>query len=80
MCLSKDCALKAIAVLAVAGILFSGYLSYQELFAASCGAGCPAPSTLPLGLPACVYGFAMYAIVLCLALTGLYYNPKKGRK
>jgi hypothetical protein len=54
----------------VAGTLFSGVLSYRELFGATALA-CPAPGapgTL-LGYPACVYGFFMF---LALAIvTGL---------
>jgi uncharacterized membrane protein len=57
-------------VLSVAGTLFSGVLSYRELFGATALA-CPAPGapgTL-LGYPACVYGFFMF---LALAIvTGL---------
>ena len=57
-------------VLSVAGTLFSGVLSYRELFGQTALA-CPAPGapgTL-LGYPACVYGFFMF---LALAIvTGL---------
>ncbi|HEX5037841.1 MAG TPA: hypothetical protein VFX30_11845 [bacterium] len=58
----------------MAGLLFSGYLSYQELFGpasrmegVSCGeAAFPIP-----GPPVCVYGFVMYAVILILSLLGL---------
>jgi len=57
-------------LLSVAGALFSGVLSYRELFGQTALA-CPspgAPGTL-LGYPACVYGFFMF---LALAIvTGL---------
>ena len=67
-----ESALKAILVLSIAGMLFSGYLSYYELFKKACPiGGC---SSL-LGLPACVYGFAMYIAVFAISLLGL-----KGRK
>ncbi len=61
--------LKIVLGLSIAGMLFSGYLSYSELFAKSCalGGGCTAVS----GVPACVYGFAMYAVVFVVALLGL---------
>ena len=62
--------LKIIAVLAAAGVLFSGFLSYTELFGGG-GAACGPVSTLILGLPACVYGFAMYIVVLAVALLSL---------
>lgn len=57
-------------LLSVVGVLFSGVLSYRELFGGSALA-CPAPGapgTL-LGYPACVYGFFVF---LALAIvTGL---------
>ena len=48
---------------------FSGYLSYTELFQKVCalGGGC----TSIIGLPSCVYGFVMYAIVFVISLFGL---------
>jgi len=66
-------ALKAILVISIAGMLFSGYLSYSELFANSCalGGGC---STVA-GIPSCVYGFAMYLVVFTISVLGL-----KGKK
>jgi hypothetical protein len=67
--MSKNKALKIILAISVAGMLFSGYLSYGELFAGVCplGGGCASV----IGLPACVYGFIMYLIVFCISLAGL---------
>lgn len=64
-------ALKWICGIALVGLLFSGYLSYKELFG-GCSAGCPtiAVNTV-FGYPACVYGFVMYAIVLLISGLGL---------
>lgn len=63
-------ALQLAFLLSVGGTLFSGVLSYRELFGGPALA-CPAPGapgTL-LGYPACVYGFFMF---LALAIvTGL---------
>ena len=81
--MKKQTALKTIFWISIAGMLFSGYLSYMELFAgktacgaATCGvATCGATATINLGLPACVYGFIMYAIVFIIALLGL--NARK---
>jgi len=67
--MKKQCALKVITGFAVAGVLFSGYLSYNELFGA-CTAGCSASGGI-FGLPACVYGLVMYACVLGFAIAGL---------
>jgi uncharacterized membrane protein len=48
----------------VAGILFSGYYSVNELLFPSC---LIPPCTYSLLLPSCVYGLAMYAIIAYLA-------------
>lgn len=64
--------LKAILALALGGVAFSGYLTYQELFA-SCTAGC-APvgeAGTILGYPPCLYGLVMYAAVASCAILGL---------
>ena len=62
--------LKAIAVLAAAGLLFSGYLSYNELFAGAAACGAPGGGLI-FGLPACVYGFFMYLVVFIIAVVSL---------
>jgi uncharacterized membrane protein len=71
--MKKECALKIILIISIAGLLFSGYLSYTELFAGFCGA-----SELGMGectnvfqIPACVYGFFMYLAVFIISLIGL---------
>lgn len=71
--MKKKSALWIIFGIAIAGLLFSGYLSYTELFAHFCGA-----AKLGLGtctnvfqIPACVYGFVMYLIVLVISIMGL---------
>ena len=63
--------------ISIAGILFSGYLSYTEIFVGFCGA-----SKLGIGnctnvfqIPACVYGLVMYLAVLIVSILGL-----KGKK
>lgn len=75
--MKKDIMLKSILGISIAGLLFSGYLSYTELFANFCGA-----AKLGLGsctnvfqIPACVYGFFMYLAVFILSILGL-----KGKK
>lgn len=55
----------------LAGLLFSGYLSYQEMFG-TCEVGCSAESgPAVLGLPVCIYGFFMYLAVVMVAALGL---------
>ena len=65
-------ALQATLVVSAGGILFSGFLTYRELFVNSALA-CPspgAPGTI-LGYPACVYGFFMYCAVAAISAFGL---------
>jgi uncharacterized membrane protein len=66
--MKKETALKAIMWISLLGILFSGFLSYKELF---CSSGMCAVSVINLGLPACVYGLIMYLVVFILAVSGL---------
>ena len=61
-------ALKIILGVAILGILFSGYLSYTELFQKTCALGTCASVS---GIPVCVYGLIMYLIVFAVALLGL---------
>ena len=63
-------ALAIIICIAIAGMLFSGYLSYKELSTKSCPLGC----SLVGKVPACVYGLIMYTIVFIIALLGLIGN------
>lgn len=60
--------LKIILIFAIAGVLFSGYLSYLEL--CSNGVSCQTISRI-LGVPVCVFGLVMYTIILLLSLIGL---------
>jgi uncharacterized membrane protein len=71
--MKKQTALWIIFAIAIAGMLFSGYLSFTELFLNFCGAaklGMGA-CTQVFQLPACVYGFVMYTIVLVVSILGL---------
>jgi uncharacterized membrane protein len=64
-------ALQLVLVIALAGLAFSGTLTYREVFASA--AKCPspgAPGTI-LGYPACVYGFFMYLAITVIAVVGL---------
>jgi len=66
--MKKLTALRIIFIIAIAGMLFSGYLSYGEVFAKSCPiGGC---SSL-FGIPVCLYGFTMYTIVFIISLIAL---------
>ena len=65
-------ALQTILVISFIGLMFSGYLSYQELFAGTVRP-CPAPGApgTVLGYPACIYGFFMYLAVAIVSALGL---------
>ena len=73
-------ALQLILVFAVAGLAFSGTLTYREVFGAA--AKCPspgAPGTI-LGYPACVYGFLMYLAITTIAIVGLRAGARAERR
>jgi len=65
-------ALQIILAIGVVGLVFSGVLSYHELFGPG-AATCPAPGApgTVLGYPACIYGFFMYLAVTVVAAWGL---------
>jgi hypothetical protein len=65
-------ALRIILAVSLFGVVFSGVLSYQELFGAG-AASCPAPGApgTVFGYPACVYGFFMYLVLAAVAAAGL---------
>lgn len=74
-------ALQLILALSVFGMVFSGVLSYRELFGES-ALSCPAPGApgTVFGYPACIYGFFMYLAMSVLAVAGLYGVRKAGRR
>ena len=62
---------KIVFIFALAGLIFSGYLSAVKLFSNTCAFDEPCPYFL--GYPACWYGFGMYLIIFiatALALLG----------
>lgn len=71
-------ALRVILGISLFGAVFSGALTYAELFgqvAASCPA--PGPAGTVLGYPACVYGFFMYLAIAATATVGLIAGRKR---
>lgn len=66
--MTKNLALKIVLALSVAGMLFSGYLSYGELFRQTCPLA--GACTSVWSIPACVYGLVMYLIIFVIALLG----------
>ncbi len=66
--MKKHSALKTIMTLSILGMIFSGYLSYTELFTDVCLiGGCSNIGRIPV----CVYGFTMYLVVFIVALFGI---------
>lgn len=65
-------ALQMILAISAFGLLFSGVLTYRELFGVA-ATSCPAPGApgTVLGYPACVYGFFMYLTIVGIAAFGL---------
>ncbi len=82
--------MKIIFVIGIAGLLFSGYLTWGEVFAPARECiitGQPAPScganvglTSIFGLPVCVYGFAMYLLITCISGYALFGSKKVSKK
>jgi hypothetical protein len=64
--------LRIIFVVSLAGLGFSGALTYRELFGPA-AVSCPAPGApgTVFGYPACVYGFFMYLLIAGLSFFGL---------
>lgn len=86
--MSERTALKAVFGISLFGMLFSGTLTWRELFG-SAAMSCPAPGApgTVFGYPACVYGFFMYAVLVVVSglalfrhrpLTGQIHNPGTG--
>ncbi len=66
--MKKQIALKTIFGISIAGLLFSGYLSFTELIQKTCAVG---SCDNLLGLPVCVYGFIMYFAVFIITILGM---------
>jgi hypothetical protein len=64
--------LRVILGIGLFGLVFSGVLTYHELFGGALQT-CPAPGApgTVFGYPACVYGFFMYLAITICAVLGL---------
>jgi uncharacterized membrane protein len=68
----------AVLVIASAGLAFSGYLAYRELFSAAAAPLCTPvgePGSV-LGAPPCIYGFFMYLAIAVLATAAILKRRK----
>jgi len=67
--------------LSIVGILFSGYLSYQNYFSDGCSEtlfSCGGDdAVLIFGQPTCIYGLGMYMVVLILSVLALVRDSKR---
>jgi len=70
--MKKQTALKTLFWVSLVGVLFSGYLSYTEIFQQVCALGSLGTcSTKVFTLPSCVYGLVMYIVILIFSIIGL---------
>ena len=70
--MKKQTALKTLFWVSLIGVLFSGYLSYTEIFQQVCALGSLGTcSTKVFTLPSCVYGLVMYLVILIFSVIGL---------
>ena len=72
--MTKQSSLLIVLVISIIGVLFSGFLSYQELFVGMCRLNwvtCKGTISLGGSLPACVYGLIMYFLLVVVSLLGL---------
>ena len=75
--MSQRLALKIIFGISLFGLVFSGVLTYNELFGVT-AISCPSPGApgTVFGYPACVYGFFMYMAIVILSALGLFSAKK----
>jgi len=66
--MGKRSAIITILIVSILGVLFSGYLTYLELFKKICAFGyCVTVN----GIPTCLYGFILFFIILIASILGL---------
>jgi len=66
--------LLAIFIISICGVLFSGYLSYKELFSNVCSLKGKNCGMKIANIPVCVYGLIMYIIIFIISLVGILKN------
>lgn len=71
-------ALEGTLFVSVCGAVFSGILTYRELFASALACPSPGASGTIFGYPACVYGFFMYCILVAVSIFGLTGGRQSG--
>lgn len=75
--MNNKLALKLISGISLFGVLFSGVLTYRELFGGVVSCQSPgAPGTI-LGYPPCIYGLIVYLIIFVISTLGLAGSGRK---
>jgi hypothetical protein len=76
--MSMKHALQWIFAISLIGIVFSGTLSYREVFAGTAMA-CPSPGApgTVFGYPACVYGLFMYVVLAIISGQALWHQRRR---
>ena len=69
--MEKEGALRIIFWISLVGVLFSGYMSYMEIFNGMCGLGTCRVDIQIAYIPACIYGLFMYLAIMIVACCGL---------
>ena len=64
--------IKTMFFLGLAGLLFSGYLSFTKFFTSTCAFNEPCPYFL--GYPACYFGFGMFLVIFLSSIYGYSKN------
>lgn len=73
--MNKQTSLKIIFWISLIGILFSGYLSFSEIFLKNCVLG----ACIKVGpIPSCVFGLLMYIIIFIVSIRGTSYKEVSG--
>ncbi len=58
-------------IISIMGVLFSGYMSFKEIFKGSCSIEGSCGVSKIAGIPVCIYGLIMYLIIFAIALIGI---------
>lgn len=69
--MTRKMSLLAILVVGLAGVIFSGVLTYRDVVAQSATCLPVGQAGTIFGYPPCIYGLAMYAVLVVIAIQGL---------
>ncbi len=78
--MKRKASLITVLIIALVGVIFSGYLSYYNLFTSGCSEAIVSCGPNPVeifGQPTCIYGFFMFLIVAVLSVIALIRDSKR---